>query len=222
MSYILFFIALLQSPAEQGFSQQDESGSYIVAFLTPIKNEDLSAQEIQVIENNHLRNIGRLSEDGLIANAGPFEGAGEFIIFNSKTLKETESILEMDPAVKNGLLEIEILSLQIRTGSICDPLIPYEMKTYTFVRFLPTNQIASYKTNTSFDMNRLHQGHLNKLVFSEDVLMEGLFSGNDGGILIYKGNTLDNRISEDPAIKEGYLKADFQTIWLNKGSFCDQ
>ena len=96
------------------------------------------------------------------------------------------------------------------------------MNTYAFVRYIPTNQIASYKTNADFDMKRVHQRYVNGLIETGNVIVEGIFPGNDGGILIYRKGTLDDQIKLDPAIKEGYLSAEISTIWLNKGSFCDK
>lgn len=201
---------------------QEKQQTYMLAFLTPKDNEQLSAEEIQVLENDHLRNIGKLSESGVLANAGPFEGGGELMLLNTSTRNDTEDLLLKDPAVQNGLFKIEILSMEFRRGGICNPDVPYEIKPFSFVRYLPTNQIASYKTNADFDMRRTHQNHIDHLSATGNVLVEGVFPGNDGGILIYKGNSLDDKISDDPAIKQGYLKAELKTIWLNKGSFCDQ
>jgi uncharacterized protein YciI len=192
----------------------------MLVFLSPISNKQISAEEAQVIENDHLKNIGRLSESGVLANAGPFEGGGEFMLLNTNTRNDTEKLLQKDPAIQNGLFKMEILSMEFRKGGICKPDVPYEMKTFSFVRFYATNQIASYKTNVDFDMKRVHQNHLDYLSSSGNVLVEGIFPGNDGGIIIYKGHSLDDKIEDDPAIKGGYLKAETKTIWLNVGSFC--
>ena len=200
---------------------QEDKQSYILVFLTPANNRNISIEEAQVIENNHLRNIGHLSESGVLANAGPFEGGGEFMLLNTLTRNDTEALLNNDPAIQNGLLKMEILSMEFRKGGICSPEIPYEMKTFSFVRYSPTNQIASYKTNADFEMKRTHQRHVDLLISSGDVLIEGIFPGNDGGIIVYKGSSLDDQIDEDPAIKQGYLKAETSIIWLNVGSFCD-
>jgi len=199
---------------------EDKKQPYMLVFLTPLNNNQISVEEAQVIENDHLRNIGQLSESGILANAGPFEGGGELMVLNTNTRNDTETLLLKDPAIKNGLLKMEILSMEFRQGGICSPEIPFEMKTFSFVRYSPTNQIANYKTNADFDMKRAHQGHVDYLSSSGNVLVEGIFQGNDGGILIYKGNSLDAKIENDPAIKQGYLNAEIKTIWLNVGSFC--
>jgi len=221
----LFFIWIsLSSVFESTISlgqNVEGNNNYILVLLTSIQNANLTVEEKQVIENNHLRNIGRMSENGLIANAGPFEGGGEIMLLNTTTRNETESLLEQDPAISNGLMTMEILSLQIRIGGICDPVFPYEMKTYSFVRYSPTNQIASYKTNSDLEMKRSHQRHIEMLTASGSIIMEGVFPANDGGIMIFKGSSLNEDINKDPAIMEGYLKSEIKTIWLNKGSFCD-
>ena len=190
-------------------------------FLIPNENTQLGLAEKQIIENDHLRNIGRLSESGLLANAWPIEGGSEVMVLNTSTRAQTKAVLMNDPAIAENLFLIEILGWEIRYGGICEPDFPYEMSTYTMIRYLPTNQIASYKTSVDFEMRSKHQDYINSLIDSQDVIVEGYFGTNDGGILIYKGNTLDPLIKQDASIKDGYLTAETSIIWLNKGSFCD-
>lgn len=203
----------------QSISQEK---SYIIVFLTPRSNDGLAEDEIQIIDNDHLRNIGRLSENKILANAGPFEGGGEIMILNLNSGHEAEVLLSKDPLVQNKLVTYEILPLEIRTGSICEPSYPYEMRIYDFVRYTPTNQIASFKTNSDFEMKRLHEQYLKELLKTGEVILEGVFGGNDGGILIYNSSSKILPIENDPAISKGYLLAENKKIWLNKGSFCDK
>lgn len=221
MKAILLLIAMIVLINLPSRSQSQDKKSYVLVFLSPVSNERISVEEAQVIENNHLRNIGRLSESGVLANAGPFEGGGELMVLNTNTRNDTEALLNKDPAIQNGLLKMEILSMEFRQGGICSPEIPYEMQTFSFVRYSPTNQIASYKANADFDMRSTHQNYIDYLSSTGNILVEGIFPGNDGGIIIYEGHSLDDKIEDDPAIKQGYLKAEIKTIWLNVGSFCN-
>jgi len=193
---------------------------FMLVFLSPNENTGLSNAEKQIIENDHLRNIGRLSESGILANAWPIEGGSEVMVLNTSTLAQTEAVLMNDPAIVENLFLVEILGWEIRYGGICEPDFPYEMSTYTMIRYLPTNQIASYKTSVDFDMRSKHQEYIYSLIESNDVIVEGYLGTNDGGILIYKGTALNSLIEQDPSIKDGYLMAQKYTIWLNKGSFC--
>ncbi len=196
-------------------------GHFMVVFLTPSKNH-LSVENSQKIENEHLRTISRLADEGILVNAGLFEGGGEVLILNTTSRAETEQLLNNDPAILEGFYNAEILGWTLRYGGICDPPAPYEMKTFSFVRYRPANQIASYKTNVDLDMKAGHLKHVEKLLLTGDVLVEGFFGGNDGGILIYQKDRLDELISQDPAISEGYITIEKKIIWLNKGSFCEK
>lgn len=193
------------------FTALQAQEQYIAVFLR--KKPDVNDQ---VMENQHLRVIGQMSEAGILANGGPFENDDELLILQS-SVEEARKWLQEPTAT---LYDLELFSLEIRYGKICPPQVPYEMKTFTLVRYQPTNQIASYKSNSDFQVRTGHEEHLKRLITSGQVIMEGSFGGNDGGMIIYNKDALNNTVSRDPAILKGYLLADRQTIWLNKGSFC--
>ncbi len=187
-------------------------------FLTRRPSDNRDKAEIQALENEHLRSIGRLSENGILLNGGPLEGGMELLILNTINRKDTEKVLAEDPA--QNLYNAEILSFELRYGEICQPELPYEMKTYSLIRYLPKNQIASFKSNSDYDMRSSHDAHIRLLISSGQVIAEGVFGDYDGGIIIYQKDAINKTIQNDPAIVEGYLTADQYTIWLNKGSFC--
>lgn len=209
------------------FSQVTEAytqygDDYMFVFIKKIKRENsFSKEEIQVMENEHLRHIIRMSENGDLANAGPFEGGGEFLIINNKSVTDTNELLINDPIIKNNIYSLEIFSFKLEYGKICKPDIPYEMKTYTLVRYMPANQIASYKTNMNYRMQSGHKTHIDDLIKSGNVLIVGYFPGNDGGIIIYEKDSLNELVETDPSIQNGYMNIQSKTIWLNKGSFCN-
>lgn len=63
----------------------------------------------------HMKNIGRLAEEGKLVMAGPF-GKNErsyrgLYVFNVSTVKEAEELLVTDPAVQAGLLVGELTPL---------------------------------------------------------------------------------------------------------------
>ena len=96
------------------------------------------------------------------------------------------------------------------------------MKTYSFIRFIPINQIASFKTSVDLKMKTEHQKHLERLMLTGEVVVEGEFSGNEGGIMVYNENMLNSLVKEDPSVLNGYMRIEERIIWLNKGSFCDK
>lgn len=215
----IFIIILMMTGMNTLYSQTPEH--FMLVFLTKSKDHIL-VEDSHEIENEHLRTISRLADQGFLVNAGPFEGGGEILLLNTKSREETELLLSNDPAIREGFFTTEILGWTLRYGGICDPQVPYEMTTYSFVRYTPASQIASYKTNVDLDMKAGHLKYIEKLMLTGKVVVEGFFAGNDGGIIIYQKDQLDELISQDPAILEGYMKIETKTIWLNKGSFCEK
>ena len=60
----------------------------------------------------HMKNIGRLADEGKLAIAGPFmkndrQYRGIFI-FNVSTIEEAEKLTQTDPAVKAGIFVVEL------------------------------------------------------------------------------------------------------------------
>ncbi len=201
--------------------QAQEKNTYLLVILQQVNSTNsYSEEEIQVMENEHMRHISRLSKDGQLANAGPFEEGGEILVMNTTTRQETEDLLLNDLIIKNGLYKMEILQLIFDYGNVCEAIVPYEMKTYTLVRYMPANQIASYKANMNYKMQEGHKEHLDELIQTGEVIVIGSFTGNDGGIIIYEKDALNTFVQKDPSIVNGYMIAQSKTIWLNKGSFC--
>jgi len=173
------------------------------------------------IENRHLKRISDLSDDGYIVNAGPMEGGGEMLIFQVQSTGQVHDLLKRELAVAEGLYEYEVLDWTLRYGRICDPSIPYEVTTFSFVRFNQSNAAANYKAREDLEMKLAHQQHMEKILQTGQVMAEGFFDRNEGSVIIYPEHQLDDMINENPAVKKGYLAPDFQIIWLNKGSFCE-
>lgn len=91
----------------------DEYGmkKYVMAFLKAgtVKIKDSAARaELQM---EHLKNIGRLAEEGKLIIAGPFldnQSIRGIFIFNVTSVEEARRLTESDPAVKAGTLEMEL------------------------------------------------------------------------------------------------------------------
>jgi uncharacterized protein len=91
----------------------DEIGMkrYVIAFLKsgPVKLTD-STQRAE-LQKAHLKNIGKMAEEGKLIVAGPFldnQPLRGIYIFNTTTLEEAQKLTETDPAVKAGTLIMEL------------------------------------------------------------------------------------------------------------------
>lgn len=84
---------------------------YVMAFLKKGPNRDLDKEKAAELQKSHLKNIGRMAEEGKLVLAGPFFGEGEIrgiYIFNVESLEEAKSLTNSDPAIQAGSLEMDL------------------------------------------------------------------------------------------------------------------
>lgn len=113
----------------------DEYGmkSYFLVLLKTGSNKNAEKEEISVSFRGHLDNINRLVEEGKLIIAGPFgknekNYRGLFILNNIKTMEEAKKLLQSDPAIKNGLLDYEILTWY--GSAALSEYLPYSQKIW--------------------------------------------------------------------------------------------
>lgn len=92
----------------------DEYGmkKYIMAFLKRGNNTELSEDSAHSLQMEHLRNIMRMADEGKLVVAGPFLGNQSIrgiYIFNVSTITEAKELTLTDPAIKAGVLEMDLL-----------------------------------------------------------------------------------------------------------------
>lgn len=86
---------------------------YVMAFLKAGPNRDLEVDEAEKLQRTHLDNINKLADQGLLQLAGPFMDQGDLkgiYIFSVETKEEAKKLVETDPAIKAGSLEMELHS----------------------------------------------------------------------------------------------------------------
>ncbi|PRY87976.1 YciI family protein [Mongoliibacter ruber] len=93
----------------------DEFGmrTYVMAILlSGDRVADYSQVERQEIQKGHMANISQLSEEGTLILAGPFIAGDEkrgIFIFAVDSLEEAEKLTQRDPAVKAGVLKMQLI-----------------------------------------------------------------------------------------------------------------
>lgn len=107
------------------FSYQEGDTTYVMqkyflVLLKKGKNRNHSKEAATEIQKQHMAHIAWLDKTGKISLAGPSENhetiAG-FLLFNTETIKEADSLAKLDPAVKAGRLEVEVLPWWAAKGS---------------------------------------------------------------------------------------------------------
>ena len=87
--------------------------TYVMAFLRSGKVSSENKEESQRLQMEHLKNIIRLAEEGVLVLAGPFMSNDQDIrgiyIFDVRTVEEAKNLTETDPAIQAGVLEMELI-----------------------------------------------------------------------------------------------------------------
>ncbi|MBS1680913.1 MAG: hypothetical protein JST48_04305 [Bacteroidetes bacterium] len=190
----------------------------VFVFLHHLPNKpELPQAQLDSLMKGHFASMKQLAADGRLLVAGPFEGGGGIFIFNSKSVNEVNQWLQNDPGVRANRWKVEVLPYRSRTGMPRQVKGPYQMTDYQFIRF--STYIAKFNIGSLPGLMKKHDDYLNEIKKSGNVVAEGVFGENDGGILVMKG-TLDPRVIEaDPAVLEGLLELDVKKWYVAKGSF---
>jgi uncharacterized protein YciI len=87
--------------------------NYVLVLLkTGPRDGDFKDQQRSDIFAGHMKNIGRLADEGKLAVAGPFrkneQGMRGLFILNVETVEEARVLVDTDPAVSAGILIAEM------------------------------------------------------------------------------------------------------------------
>lgn len=84
---------------------------YVMAFLMRGDNSSSDSAEAARLQEAHLDNITKMAEEGKLLLAGPFLDNTDLrgiYIFNVATVEEAEELTGSDPAIKAGVLKMEL------------------------------------------------------------------------------------------------------------------
>ena len=196
------------------------SAQYSQVFVFLHKRTDLpvmAEEQLDKIMEGHMANIGRLAKEGKLIAAGPFEGGGGIFIFNSNSIERVKEWLATDPGVKAERWRVEIQPFYVRIGKVALVTEPYEMVTYSFVRFTPN--IAKFNIQELPEIFLKHDNYLKQLNRTGNVVGEGIFGDTEGGVLIMKGDVQPSVFEADPAVQEGLLQLETKKLFIAKGAF---
>ena len=195
--------------------------SFTFVFLNSRTDKaELPKEELDKLMEGHLKNIGRLAKEGKLIVAGPFDGGGGIFIMNTPSIDVANEWLGTDPGIQANRWRLEVLPYYPVIGSACPSKEPYEMVTYSFIRFTPN----IHKDNVSaYDELALkHDQYIKQLANAERVITIGQFGSREGGILVLEGDVNTGLIENDPGVQRGVLLAEIKKVWVAKGSFCEE
>jgi uncharacterized protein YciI len=121
LSLAFIFSAISLSFAQENYDEAlakklgaDEYGmkKYVIAFLyRGDRVSEYSEAERAEIQKGHMANITKLAEEGKMVLAGPFFGNEELrglFFFAVESIEEAKVLTESDPAVKAGVLKMDL------------------------------------------------------------------------------------------------------------------
>ena len=194
----------------------------VFVFLNVNTNkETLSEDSVKTLMDGHFNNMARLGTEGKLINAGPFEGGGGLFIMNSSSIDTVKQWLHTDPAVKANRWVIEMYPFTTTEGGSCVVRADYEMVSYQFVRYTPSNEIANYKSNANTEKQLTTKELISKLKEDDGLIMAGHFSSNEGGVLVLKDKKNIEMVQSSILANSGTISFKFKELWIAKGSFCE-
>jgi uncharacterized protein YciI len=201
---------------EIAFSQQ-----YMIVFLNKKADaEKLSKEESDKIMGGHMANIQKLASEKKLVAAGPFDGGGGIFILATSSQSDAKEWLSADPGIQAKRWDVELYKYDPRIGSICAVSEPYEMVSYSFVRFDAV--VSKFNASTYPQILQKHKEFMQQIAATGNVVTEAVFGEGDGTILVMKGEVQKEVFEADPGVQEGLLEVSFKKLYIAKGSFCEK
>jgi uncharacterized protein YciI len=193
---------------------------FTFVFLnTRTDKEELPKEQVDKLMEGHMANMERLAKEDKLIAAGPFEGGGGVFVFKSNSIDEVKEWIGTDPGVQAKRWTIEILPYKPLVGSICKTSEPYEMVSYSFIRFWP--EIKKYTVSETPKLISDHESYWKKYSATSDVITFASFGNEEGDILITLEPVDEKMLVNDPSIVKGLTRFDKKVLWIAKGSFCE-
>lgn len=84
---------------------------YFIVFLKLGENHSQDSTQAAALQKQHMAHLTRMAQEGYASLIGPFGDDGEIrgiVVYNTPTLKEADSLANLDPMVKAGRLKVEV------------------------------------------------------------------------------------------------------------------
>ncbi len=183
------------------------------------------------IQAEHLANIGRMFDEGVLLGAGPFGSSTDLrglFIFRADTTDDLGPLLARDPAIASGRLRLELVPLvapagisrefrRRRAAGLRDSMV---VVSWVFLRRGP-NWTANITPKVDRVLRR-HRDYAAKLREEGRLPFAGGIEGTGDlrGVLAFRGDTTEARrlTDADPAIRAGRFRAEIHPWWNALGT----
>jgi len=220
--YLLSIIVILffSTAVDKLTAQTNENLFFVFLNTNPDKTE-ISDAEAEELQAGHLKNIGKLKDEGKLFAAGPFSGGGGMFVLHADNIDEANSYLSTDPAIAANRYNLEVFPFNIWNGDMCGAKEPYTMVTYQLVRLITNSDNSDDIAKTIYN-NRFFMADLANN--TDQLVVQGQFKNDNDGVLILNvpdTKTADQIINKHPSVISGSLKYEIVPLWIEKGTFCE-
>ena len=199
---------------------------FFVLLKRPPSAPQLSEQESEKLQDEHMRNIRKLHAEHKLLVAGPFTDEtpmrGIFVL-KADSLEQAEKWVGTDPAIQAGRLAAEVHGpWLVYAGTIQEPATTQGMEQYTLV-LLTRGDKWNPGAPAFSDLMKQHSVFLRDMTARGKIAVGGDFSLDDRGslrgIAIFRVGTVETGklVGEDPDAKAGLLRVEAHPWITGKG-----
>lgn len=210
-------------------SQSTPMTRYFLVFLRPDPaRKALTPEQGQKIQADHMANIQKLTNDGVLVSAGPFDDAQRTIsgifIFRVESLERAQAIAANDPTVVEHRNTVDVHAWDGPPGigdeyfrlHRQDPKTPENMQMHPFCMLLHGEGWESRRDRD--ELLLAHERYIGELRSRGRLSAAGRIEAPDGlfDLIIFRPISPEEAqklLSEDPAIKAGVLRAEYHHWW---------
>ena len=199
---------------------------YFVLLRRPAGAPQLSKEAGEMLQEEHMANIHKLTAEHKLVIAGPFLDntvlRGIFV-FQAESEAQVQEWAASDPAIKAGHLSPEVHGpWLIDTGAIHSPAEPLELEQYTLVLM---KRGDDWNTNAPEfeDVMKRRSAFVKQMADRGNLAIAGLFpfseQGELRGVAIFRvgAEQTAKLTQDDPTIKSGLVRAEIHAWGTRKG-----
>jgi uncharacterized protein YciI len=202
-----------------------DMGKIQLVFLS-LSPESKAATPSRQVLDEHRAAVEKLIKEGRLAISGEVFGEGdlrEIMVIKTESLEEARQAALSLPAVRAGVLKVEVLSWFAARNYITPPQMPLTPAKYVFGLLVRGPKWTAAETEETKKLQEGHMANINRLAEAGKLVLAGPFfdSGERRGVFIFKVDTLEEAqalTETDPAVKAGRLKIELHRWTVPRGT----
>ena len=189
-----------------------------VVFFSKEVREGQPQENEQETKKRYHDQVLRLQQNDQLLVRAVLEGGSEILVMNTASTQKAREWISAGDFKESKHFKVEVLPCTFRHNNGCATKENMERESLTFIRY--NTHITKFNVREAPTLFRDHDEYLSKLSKTGNVICEGLFSDDDGGIMIMKGEVDPAVIMADPAVANGIIEPIIKKMWVAYGSPC--